>query len=139
MNEAQALVQRRSPVQGQRAEAERSLVTASSGRLTNFYPLYNGSNDQVDPVLRVQPVLFQRILPRYDLSTSQTRDQGLGPMFADIPESPVPSLRRVSQGPEAAARAEAARRTRAEAKSAGTVVRNSVREPWLGQRVDLYA
>jgi hypothetical protein len=52
-------------------------------RFTNFYPRYNGANDQVDPVLPVQPLSFQRIIPKYRLSTSETRDQGTGPMFDD--------------------------------------------------------
>jgi hypothetical protein len=64
-------------------------ITASpyrnSLRYTNFYPLYNQANDQVDPVLRVQPVQFQRVIPRYRLSTSETRDLGVGPMFTEVP------------------------------------------------------
>lgn len=53
--------------------------------LTNFYPRYNAANDQVDPIIRVQPVAFQRVIPRYDLSTSETRDTGLGPAFIANP------------------------------------------------------
>ena len=48
---------------------------------TNFYPRYGAANDQVDPVLAVHPVYFQRVIPRYRLSTSETRDLGVGPMF----------------------------------------------------------
>lgn len=48
---------------------------------TNFYPRYGAANDQVDPVLAVHPIYFQRVIPRYRLSTSETRDLGVGPMF----------------------------------------------------------
>jgi len=61
-------------------------------RYTNFYPLYDGANDQVDPVLRVQPVQFQRVLPRYRLSTSETRDLGVGPAFTEVPSVSVAQL-----------------------------------------------
>jgi len=50
----------------------------------NFYPLYDGANDQVDAVLPIRPVLFQKVLPRYRLSTSETRDQGVGPLFTEV-------------------------------------------------------
>ena len=58
---------------------------ASRPVLTNFYPLYGGANDQVDPVLPVRRVFFQRVIPRYRLSTSETRDEGLGPDFVYAP------------------------------------------------------
>ena len=48
---------------------------------TNFYPRYGAANDQVDPVLGVYPIYFQRVIPRYRLSTSETRDLGVGPIF----------------------------------------------------------
>jgi hypothetical protein len=51
------------------------------GVLSNFYPLYDGRNDQVDRVSAVYRPLFQRMFPRYELSTSDTRDTGLGPAF----------------------------------------------------------
>ena len=51
--------------------------------LTNFYPTYDGANDQVDPVLPVRRSIFQRIIPRYRLSASETRDEGLGPAFVE--------------------------------------------------------
>lgn len=70
------------------AEAEARMRVAAIGttrvrRLTNFYPRYDDANDQVDPVSRVEPVVFQRIEPRYRLSTSETRDSGLGPAFIE--------------------------------------------------------
>ena len=103
-------------------------------RYTNFYPLYNGANDQVDPVLRVQPVQFQRVLPRYRLSTSETRDQGVGPMFTEVPAM---RMRREEQ-PGITRQAGAGSRTsaptagRPRAGAAGL-------EPWKGSRIDLYA
>ena len=63
-------------------------IAPSTIRLTNFYPRYDSNNDQVDAILRIQPVSFQRIIPRYRLSTSETRDVGSGPMFDEIPGSP---------------------------------------------------
>ena len=110
-------------------------------RFTNFYPLYGAANDQVDPVLRVQPVLFQRVIPRYRLSTSETRDQGLGPMFADIPENPV------APGPAARRRVAAASVANADRGAAdfgaadfgAGPAAGPAPEPWLGRRVDLYA
>jgi hypothetical protein len=56
---------------------------AVPGMLTNFYPTYGDANDQVDRVLPVRRTLFQRVIPRYRLSTSETRDQGLGPAFIE--------------------------------------------------------
>jgi hypothetical protein len=53
--------------------------------LTNFYPGYDGANDQVDRVSPVFPVAFQRVIPRYRLSTSETRDLGTGPGFIYAP------------------------------------------------------
>jgi hypothetical protein len=56
---------------------------AVPGVLTNFYPTYGDANDQVDRVLPVRRTIFQRVIPRYRLSTSETRDQGLGPAFIE--------------------------------------------------------
>jgi len=77
----------------------RRTATVHAARLTNFYPLYDGANDQVDRVLPVRRTIFQRVLPRYELSTSETRDQGLGPTFIEIPdwESPEASSPAVGQ------------------------------------------
>jgi len=57
--------------------------------LTNFYPTYDGANDQVDRVTAVRRTRFQRVIPRYRLSTSETRDEGLGPSFIDMPSARV--------------------------------------------------
>ncbi|MFP4329418.1 MAG: hypothetical protein ACLFP6_01745 [Spirochaetaceae bacterium] len=61
--------------------------------LTNFYPLYGGANDQVDPVTPVRRAFFQPIIPRYRLSTSETRDEGLGPEFVYAPVRSYPDRR----------------------------------------------
>lgn len=53
-------------------------------RPTTFYPNYKLGYDYVSRVLPVQRVAFQRVLPRYYLSTSLTRDTGLGPFFEKI-------------------------------------------------------
>lgn len=58
--------------------------------LTNFYPGYDGANDQVDRITPLFPVAFQRVIPRYRLSTSETRDLGTGPGFIYAP-GPVDS------------------------------------------------
>lgn len=57
-------------------------------RLTNFYPRYGEDNDQVDRITGVYPISFQRIVPRYRLSTSETRDLGTGPVFDTVPAGP---------------------------------------------------
>ena len=48
---------------------------------TNFYPLYDFDRDQVNPVSGIRPIKLQRIIPRYELSTSDTRDEGVGPVY----------------------------------------------------------
>ena len=52
--------------------------------LTTFYPLYSGGRDGINAITPVRPVRFQKVLPRYELSTSDTRDEGVGPMFNGI-------------------------------------------------------
>jgi hypothetical protein len=46
--------------------------------------------DYVSYVSPVERVAFQKVLPRYMLSTSQTRDTGLGPLLERIPYSSHP-------------------------------------------------
>jgi hypothetical protein len=112
----------------------RATPYSNSLRYTNFYPLYNGANDQVDPVLRVQPVQFQRVLPRYRLSTSETRDLGVGPMFTEVPSI---SLRR-NQDIEISGEDRSVSATGAAA--AGQLRgRAAELEPWKGSQVDLFA
>jgi len=60
---------------------------------TNFYPQYlDGARDRVTPIAPIQPNEFQRVEPRYQLSMSETRDTGLGPMFLEV-EYPTPEQR----------------------------------------------
>ena len=93
---------------------KRSAYSGSEARLTNFYPRYNGANDQVDRITGVYPVSFQRIVPRYRLSTSETRDLGTGPTFDVVPSGPH-YYRAFSR------------------------VRRNPLPPWQGRRVDLLA
>jgi hypothetical protein len=51
---------------------------------TRFYPQYTSGLDYVSYVSPVEPVAFQKVLPRYMLSTSQTRDAGLGPSLERV-------------------------------------------------------
>lgn len=88
-------------------------------RQTGFYPLYDGENDQVDRVSRVLPVRFQRVVPRYRLSGSETSDTGLGPSFYDVPVY-APSLG-ARQVPDEAV-----------AEAAGVVPPSSGRGGWGG-------
>ncbi len=77
-----------------------------SESVTNFYPQYSADEgvrrDLVSPIAPVQPTEFQRVEPRYQLSMSETRDTGLGPMFLET-EYPTPAQRQrgaVSARPE---------------------------------------
>ena len=112
--------------------------------LTNFYPLYDGANDQVDPVTSVRRVFFQRVIPRYRLSTSETRDEGLGPDFV---YAPTRNATRRPRPPEAVAASEGG--SASSDSRAGRAPRSSLYrldleppkppEPWLGRRANLYA
>ena len=73
-------------------------------RITNFYPLYDGQNDQVDPVTAVRPVRFQPIIPRYRLSSSETRDDGTGPAFLEVFSPGLPVRRTTGRPPPSAPR-----------------------------------
>jgi hypothetical protein len=57
---------------------------------TRFYPQYTSGLDYVSSVSPVERVAFQKVLPRYMLSTSQTRDTGLGPLLERIQYSSHP-------------------------------------------------
>lgn len=58
-------------------------------RATNFYPLYGEGRDIVTPVSGIAPTLFQEIIPRYRLSSSDTRDLGVGPTFLEYDCQPA--------------------------------------------------
>ena len=51
---------------------------------TNFYPTYvEGNLDKVTPTSATFKTDFQKVIPRYDLSMTQTRDKGTGPTFLE--------------------------------------------------------
>lgn len=63
---------------------------------TNFYPTYvDGNKDRVTPVAAARRTDFQRVIPRYGLSMSETRNEGTGPNFLEV-EYEVPAYRRES-------------------------------------------
>lgn len=53
---------------------------------TNFYPLYDSDDDRVEAIQPISGVLFQRVLPHYEISSTETRDSGLGPVFDAEPQ-----------------------------------------------------
>ena len=51
---------------------------------TNFYPTYmEGNNDIVTPTSASYRTEFQSVIPRYELSMTETRDKGTGPTFLE--------------------------------------------------------
>lgn len=63
----------------------RRILKGSIIRPTNFYPNYGEGFDHVSPVYPVRRTAFQRVLQRYRLSSTLTRDTGLGPRVETIP------------------------------------------------------
>ena len=57
---------------------------------TRFYPQYTSGLDYVSYVSPVERVAFQKVLPRYMLSTSQSRDTGLSVSLESIQYSSRP-------------------------------------------------
>ena len=56
---------------------------------TNFYPTYvDGNRDKVTPVASTYSTQFQTVIPRYNLSMSETRDAGTGPTFLETAYQP---------------------------------------------------
>lgn len=55
--------------------------------ISNFYPRYKDGSGRVDRIEPISTVQMQRVLPRYDFSTAQTRTSGLGPPLIDSPVS----------------------------------------------------
>lgn len=51
---------------------------------TTFYPQYGEGRDKVTAVSAVRPTRFQQVIPRYNLSATETRDQGVGPVFEEV-------------------------------------------------------
>ena len=48
-------------------------------RPTRFFPGPSGEREGVSAIRPVRSVRFQRILPSYEMSTAETREEGLGP------------------------------------------------------------
>ena len=60
---------------------------------TNFYPTYlDGNKDKVPPTAATFKTQFQTVIPRYNLSMTETRNEGTGPTFLEIEYQPT-SLR----------------------------------------------
>jgi len=61
---------------------------------TNFYPTYvDGNLDKVTPAAATYSTQFQTVIPRYNLSMSETRNAGTGPTFLETayqPPSKIP-------------------------------------------------
>ena len=56
---------------------------------TNFYPKYvDGNLDKVTPTAATYSTEFQTIIPRYNLSMSETRNYGTGPTFLETEYQP---------------------------------------------------
>ena len=56
---------------------------------TNFYPTYvDGNLDKVTPAATTHSTQFQTVIPRYDLSMSETRNAGTGPTFLETAYQP---------------------------------------------------
>ena len=104
-------------------------------RMTNFYPLYDGDNDQVDSVSAVKGAAFQTVVPRYRLSTSETRDQGTGPAFEEISALSMPVVTRVNgsvsqaEGQESLSREPVGRAS----------IERAPLDMFQGNRIDLFA
>ncbi|MBC8259226.1 MAG: hypothetical protein H8E38_09435 [SAR324 cluster bacterium] len=56
---------------------------------TNFYPTYvDGNLDKVTPAAATHGTQFQTVIPRYNLSMSETRNAGTGPTFLETEYQP---------------------------------------------------
>ena len=77
---------------------------------TNFYPTYvDGNLDKVTPAAATQRTQFQTVIPRYDLSMSETRNAGTGPTFLETDyqpptENPDPKKKSKDTPPESSER-----------------------------------
>ena len=60
---------------------------------TNFYPTYvDGNKDKVTPTAATFTTQFQTVIPRYNLSMTETRNEWTGPTFLETEYRPT-SLR----------------------------------------------
>lgn len=51
--------------------------------ITHFHPLYGEGRDWVTPVESIIRTRFQEVIPYYNLSSTDTRDDGLGPIIEE--------------------------------------------------------
>ena len=57
---------------------------------TNFYPTYvDGNKDKVTPTTAPFKTQFQIVIPRYNLSMTETRNEGTGPTFLETEYQPT--------------------------------------------------
>ena len=57
---------------------------------TNFYPTYiDGNKDKVTPTAATFITQFQTVIPRYNLSMTETRNEGTGPTFLETEYQPT--------------------------------------------------
>ena len=64
---------------------------------TNFYPTYVDRNkDKVTPTAATVTTQFQVVIPRYNLSMTETRNDGTGPSFLETEYQPT-SLHRKNE------------------------------------------
>ena len=57
---------------------------------TNFYPTYiDGKKDKVTPTEATFKTQFQTVIPRYNLSMTDTRNEGTGPTFLETEYQPA--------------------------------------------------
>jgi len=72
---------------------------------TNFYPTYvEGNLDKVTPAAAAYSTQFQTVITRYNLSMSETRNAGTGPVFLETayqpPENKSPdSVKQTGESP----------------------------------------
>ena len=71
---------------------------------TNFYPTYvDGNLDKVTPAAATYSTQFQTVIPRYNLSMSETRNAGTGPTFLETAYQPLSKIpEQDKQSPEIA-------------------------------------
>ena len=84
------------------AQHERRTPIKRPNVRTNFYPTYtDGEKDKVDAVRAVRGTKFQQVVPYYNLSMSETRNDGMGPMFVEV-EQHIPAYRAQQRRPQKA-------------------------------------
>ena len=84
------------------SKPRRAMLPVARYLPTQFYPGGEGERPALNPVAGVGAVQLQRIIPRYELSTAETRESGLGPSLELPPQAARPPVTsRAGQGEEA--------------------------------------